>query len=82
MTADTQQPNTPVSDAADGSTNQHELAVATDDEIEGLRKISEALVGRDKATCARMLDWAADIFTDSVLMPGCRRGRDFPPRDS
>ena len=48
------------------------------EELSGMKMIVEALVGKDKETCARMLDWAADIFTDSVLMPRCKRGRDFP----
>lgn len=36
-------------------------------EVEAIRKITEALQGFDKKTCARMLDYAADRFADCVL---------------
>lgn len=49
-------------------------------ELDAMKLIAEALANMDKKTCARILDWAADIYTDSVLMPGCIRGREAAPK--
>jgi len=39
----------------------------TNDELQGIKQISEALAGKDKDQRMRMLQWAADKFCGCVL---------------
>lgn len=36
-------------------------------EIDAMRQIARALQGKDRETCARILDWAADHYAECVL---------------
>lgn len=52
-------------------------STSVDEELDAMRQIVVALNGKDQKTCARILDWAASVYTTGVLMDGCIRPRDL-----